>query len=187
MGNIIINGTITTVSPLSICMPDPQPEFGGFPIMARGVDEDGNKLQTGYLPATTVRGFIRRAIVTADMRQAAEDGKPYDLPRAYDELVGQNADSEKQAGETDLLAIKETRENSPVLDLFQEEFSDDRGVVLPNFVILQSEFKCALNPCREFVCHLRFDAKNCGNDSGRDLTCVLLCNVSRSFFNEFTD
>ena len=41
----------------------------------------------------------------------------------------------------------------------QEEFSDDRGVVLTNFVILQSEFKCALHPCREFVCHLRFDAR----------------------------
>jgi hypothetical protein len=120
MGNIVINGTIITVGPLSIAMPNDErtPEYGGFPMMARGVDEDGNKLKTGYLPATTVRGFLRRAVVTAQMRTAAEDGAPFNLKRAYSELIGQDEESEKQAGEIDLLEIKKTRDSSPVLDLF---------------------------------------------------------------------
>ncbi len=120
MKNIIINGIITTVGPLSIAMPNDErdPKYGGFPMMARGIDGEGEKSKTGYLPATTVRGFLRRAIVTGDMRRAAEDGNPYDLPRAYAELVGQDAKSEKQAGDIDLLEIKKYREESPVLDLF---------------------------------------------------------------------
>ena len=117
MGDIIINGTITTVGPLSISMPDGS-GYGDFPIMSRGLNADGEKLLTGYLPATTIRGFLRRAIVTSDMKQAAESNKHYSLPKAYSELIGQDAASEKQAGEIDLLEIKKAREESPVIDLF---------------------------------------------------------------------
>lgn len=117
MGDIIINGTITTVGPLSIKMPDAS-DHNGFPVMSRGVDDDGKALKTGYLPATTLRGFLRRAIVTQDMKDAAASGSPYSLPKAYGELIGQDAASEKQAGEIDLLEIKKAREGSPVIDLF---------------------------------------------------------------------
>ena len=117
MGDIIINGTITTVGPLSIKMPDAT-DYNGFPVMSRGIDDDGKPLKTAYLPATTLRGFLRRAIVTNDMKEAAAKGKPYSLPKAYGELIGQDAASEKQAGEIDLLEIKKAREASPVIDLF---------------------------------------------------------------------
>jgi hypothetical protein len=117
MGDIIINGTITTVGPLSIKMPDAT-EYGGFPIMSRGIDDDGNPKKTGYLPATTVRGFLRRAYVMQGMKEAAAADKPYSLDRAYAELIGQDAASEKQAGEIDLLEIKKAREASSVIDLF---------------------------------------------------------------------
>ena len=118
MGHVVIEGTITTVGPLSIKMPGADAEHDGFPMMSRGVDEDGAPRKTGYLPATTLRGFLRRAVVTRDMRKAKVAGEPYSLQRAYAELIGQDAESEKQAGEIDLLAIKEAREESPVIDLF---------------------------------------------------------------------
>jgi hypothetical protein len=86
--------------------------------MTRGVDEAGNKLQTGYLPATTLRGFLRRAITLRNMRAAAAAGKPYRLAQVYSEMIGQDAESEKQAGDIDLLALRQAREASPVLDLF---------------------------------------------------------------------
>ena len=54
MGDIIINGTISTVGLLSISMPDVT-DYDGFPVMSRGIDADGKPLKTGYLPATTVR------------------------------------------------------------------------------------------------------------------------------------
>jgi CRISPR type IV-associated protein Csf2 len=119
---IIINAKIKTLAPLSIKMPKPEGsrenEFANFPVMTRGIDDDGNKLQTGYLPATTVRGFLRRAVTLRSMKAAADSGKPYKLPQIYSEMIGQDAESEKQAGEIDLLAIKKAREDSPILDLF---------------------------------------------------------------------
>ena len=75
MKTIVINATLTTVGPLSITMPIAEGQLGNkfnnFPIVTRGMDEDGNKQQTGYLPATTLRGFLRRAIVIDQMTHAA--------------------------------------------------------------------------------------------------------------------
>lgn len=117
MNNIVIKGTITTVGPLSISMPDTI-DFGGFPVMTRGIDEEGQLKKTGYLPATTLRGFLRRAVVTHEMREAAENGQHYSLQKAYSELIGQDSQSEQQAGDIDLLEIKKMRDESPVVDLF---------------------------------------------------------------------
>ena len=119
---IVINATLKTVGPLSIKMPvaegSRENAFDNYPVMTRGVDDAGNKLQTGYLPATTLRGFLRRAVTLRNMRSAAEAGKPYRLPQVYSEMIGQDAESEKQAGDIDLLALRQAREASPVLDLF---------------------------------------------------------------------
>ena len=119
---IVINVTLTTQAPLSICMPVAEGiranRFNNFPLLTRGLDGEGEKLQTGYLPATTLRGFFRRAIVEHDMKKAADNGSPYKLPQAYTELIGQDAASEQQAGQIDLVALKEAREATPVLDLF---------------------------------------------------------------------
>ena len=117
MPHIVIEGALTTVGPLSIKMPEDN-DWGGFPVMSRGVDEDGNPRKTGYLPATTLRGFLRRAVVTRDMEKAKDGGEPYTLQRAYSELIGQDSASEKQAGEIDLVEIRKAREKSPVIDLF---------------------------------------------------------------------
>lgn len=119
---VIVNVTLRTKGPLSLKMPVAEGarenEFDNFPVMTRGVDADGNKLRTGYLPATTVRGFLRRAATLQRMRRAAEQGKPYKLPQVYNEMIGQDADSEKKAEDIDLLAIRAARESSPVVDLF---------------------------------------------------------------------
>ena len=121
MKTIVINATITTVGPLSITMPVAEGQMGNkfnnFPVVTRGLDEDGNKLQTGYLPATTLRGFIRRAIVTQQMTEAAAAGKPYSLQKAYADLIGQDAASESK-DDIDLLKLRQTREENAVLDLF---------------------------------------------------------------------
>ena len=117
MATAIYDGVIETVGPLSISMPDGG-DYDGFPVMARGIDEEGKPLRTGYLPATTLRGFLRRAAVLKRMRAAAAAGEHYDLPRTYAELIGQDARSEQQAGGIDLQEIRRMREDSPVIDLF---------------------------------------------------------------------
>lgn len=121
MSHLIIQATITTVGPLSISMPVAEGaqanRFGNFPVMTRGLDAEGRPQQTGYLPATTVRGFLRRAVVTRAMAAAVAGGQPYTLQRAYADLIGQDAASEK-ADDLDLLKLKALRDANPVLDLF---------------------------------------------------------------------
>ena len=133
MGHVVIEGTITTVGPLSIRMPDAD-EHGGFPVMSRGVDDEGQPMKTGYLPATTLRGFLRRAVVTRAMREAKDKDEPYSLQRAYAELIGQDAESEQQAGEIDLLAIKKMRDESPVIGLFGSGLSVASRLRVGHFV-----------------------------------------------------
>jgi hypothetical protein len=119
---LIARVTITTEGPLSIAMPKAefiQPnQWKNFPVMTRGLDEDGRPKQTAYLPASTVRGALRRGAVLPSMRAAAAAGTPYSLQRAYSELIGQDANSELQPDEIDLLLIQRLREDSPVVDLF---------------------------------------------------------------------
>jgi len=121
MNDIVINATITTVGPLSIRTPVAEGQqanrFENFPVMTRGLDSEGRPLQTGYLPATTLRGFLRRAIVTQAMTTAAAEGKHYTLQKAYADLIGQDAESEKSEG-VDLLKLRQLRDDNPVLDLF---------------------------------------------------------------------
>ena len=121
MKTIVINASISTVGPLSITMPVAEGQLGNkfnnFPIVTRGLDDDGNKQQTAYLPATTLRGFLRRAIVTSQMTEAAATGKHYTLQKAYADLIGQDAASESK-DDIDLLKLRQTREDNAVLDLF---------------------------------------------------------------------
>jgi len=135
---IVVDAVITTVGPLSIAMPIPE---GGrenfykqFPVMTRGIDDEGNKLQTGYLPATTLRGFMRRAIVTDSMIKAAEIGKHYTLQKAYAELIGQDAASESASEDIDLLKQQKQRDDNPVLDLFGVGMSLKSRLLVSHFV-----------------------------------------------------
>lgn len=121
MTTIIIKGILTTVGPLALKLPEAEGQgsnrWGNFPVETRGVDAAGTKLQSGYLPATTLRGFLRRAVVTDRMRQSAAEGQLTSLTQAYADLIGQDAASEEK-GTVDLLKLRQTRDDNPVLDLF---------------------------------------------------------------------
>ena len=102
MGNVvIIKAKIRTEAPLSIKMPVAEGarenEFENFPVMTRGVDAEGKPLRTGFLPATTLRGHLRRSITIRSMQKAEDEGKPYKLPQVYTEMIGQDAASEQQS------------------------------------------------------------------------------------------
>jgi hypothetical protein len=136
---ISIKSTLTTVAPLSISLPEAEGSFGGnrfnnFPVMTRGIDEVGNKQQTGYLPATTMRGFLRRAITTDAMFKAAATGAHYTLQKAYVDLLGQDAESEKAGESIDLLALKKQREENPIADLFGLGMSLKSRLLVSHFV-----------------------------------------------------
>lgn len=52
------------------------------------------------------------------MEERAKANNPYKLPEAYADLIGQDPESEQQANEIDLMALKKQREDNPVIDLF---------------------------------------------------------------------
>lgn len=113
MNKIIIDATLTTVQPVSIKLPDQD----GHPKMTRGVDSDGQPKKTAYIPATTVRGKLRRLAVQPLMQAAAADGKPWTLHQVYESMLGQDAASEASE-EIDLIALKKRRADNHIVDLF---------------------------------------------------------------------
>lgn len=113
MNRIIINATLTTVQPVSIKLPDQD----GHPKMTRGIDSDGQPRKTAYIPATTVRGKLRRLCVQPLMQAAAAAGKPWTLHQVYEAMLGQDAASEASE-EIDLVALKKRRQDNPIVDLF---------------------------------------------------------------------
>ena len=129
---IVIEAVLTTQGPLSIAMPVAQGgranECNNFPLMARGQDEDGKLLQTAYLPASTVRGFMRRAAGLAAMEKRGV-GKTT-LQQAYSDILGQSADAKE---EVDLVKLTAIREGDPILDLFGS-WSIKSRVLVSNFL-----------------------------------------------------
>ena len=113
MSKIIINATLTTVQPVSIKLPDQD----GHPTMTRGVDSDGQPKKTAYIPATTMRGKLRRLAVQPLMQAAAAAGKPWTLHQVYEAMLGQDALSESNE-EIDLVALKKRRADNHIVDLF---------------------------------------------------------------------
>ncbi len=113
MKKIIINATLTTVQPVSIQLPDQD----GHPKMTRGVDSEGQPKKTAYIPATTMRGKLRRLAVQPLMQAAADAGKPWTLHQVYEAMLGQDAASEASE-EIDLVALKKRRADNHIVDLF---------------------------------------------------------------------
>lgn len=117
MNTILIEATITTVGPLSIAMPvaegQQENEWKNFPITALGLDDAGQPRRTGYLPASTVRGFLRRAVAMAAM-EARGPGNTT-MQQAYSDILGQAGDGKE---EVDLVQMTKEREVDPILDLF---------------------------------------------------------------------
>lgn len=113
MSNLIVNIEARTLAPVSIVAPPAEgSKATGHPTMPRGEGE------TAYIPASTLRGKLRRGVVMPMAAAAAAAGKPWRLPRLYSLLLGQDTESEKKAEVTDLKAIAALRAAEPVLDLF---------------------------------------------------------------------
>lgn len=135
---LIVSIIIRLEAPLSIAMPVAEytkpNKWENFPVAPVGFDDEGQPIQSGFLPATTVRGAVRRFAVLPEMEAAAERGEHYRLERAYAELIGQDPGSEQQPDEIDLTAIKQAREASPIIDLFGSGLGVKSRLMVSNFV-----------------------------------------------------
>ena len=111
--------TITPRAPLSISLPAAAGtrgnQYGNYPVMPCGQDDDGELIETGYLPASTIRGIMRRG---AAMPLIEAQAGGVSAATAYELVVGQTAESEKEQERIDLEAIASEREAKPLVDLF---------------------------------------------------------------------
>lgn len=117
MSDLLLEGTIATIGPVSIQMPDAGEAGTRMPIAG----PDGVLTETGYIPATTIRGALRRAAVLPRMRAAAAAGSPWAMATIYARLIGQDAESEKKKSDdtpVDLQNIERLRNSDPALALF---------------------------------------------------------------------
>jgi hypothetical protein len=117
MNTILIEATITTIGPLSIAMPlaegQQSSDWKNFPITAVGLDDEGQPKRTGYLPASTVRGFLRRAVAMAAMHARGPGNTT--VQQAYSDILGQASDGKE---DVDLVQVAQEREADAILDLF---------------------------------------------------------------------
>lgn len=117
MNTIIIDATITTVGPLSIAMPVAEGlqanDWKNFPVSTVGLDDSGQPRRSGYLPASTVRGFLRRAVALAAMQVRGPGNTT--VQQAYSDILGQASDGKD---EVDLVRMALERDADPILDLF---------------------------------------------------------------------
>ncbi len=115
MKNLILSGTITTKATVSISPPESGSDRNNNSYAAQlPVYVGGERQTTGYIPAATFRGTLRRNAFQNETRGE----KP--LKQIYEEVLGQDAESEQKKGDKgiDLQAIKEERESKPIIDLF---------------------------------------------------------------------
>jgi hypothetical protein len=134
MHTILIDAIFTTVGPLSIAMPVAEGQQGNdwknFPVTAMGLDDAGQPVRTGYLPASTVRGFLRRAVALAAMRARGPGNTT--VQQAYSDILGQAADGKD---EVDLVRMARERDADAILDLFGR-WSFKSRLLVSNFMPL---------------------------------------------------
>lgn len=136
-----IRAIFHTVGPIAISMPKTSTadtankQASSFPQMPVGLAADGKFLYTAYIPATTLRGKLRRLATYPTMKADAHAGNPWPLSRVYAEVLGQDSVSEKKNSDKkakaedanddsmdsdgiDLVKLKKLREENHILDFF---------------------------------------------------------------------
>ena len=109
--DIEIRATLSAVQPLSFTLPDV-----GFPIMTRMTATGEEK--TAYIPATTIRGRLRRCAWNEVAEALAATGKPASLDAFYMSAIGQTRQSEQEQEKVELLKIEAARAENPIASLF---------------------------------------------------------------------
>jgi CRISPR type IV-associated protein Csf2 len=109
--DIEIRATLSAIQPLSFTLPDV-----GFPIMTRMTATGEEK--TAYIPATTIRGRLRRCAWNEVAEALAAAGKPASLDAFYMSAIGQTRQSEQEQEKVELLKIEAARAENPIASLF---------------------------------------------------------------------
>jgi hypothetical protein len=122
MATLLLDGTITAVTPIAIILPGS--EDGRTPAGAprKRMMRDGLMVETVYVPPSSLRGRLRHLLTFELMRMQNVADKRRFTPEDYIDTALGGVKDRKAAGDderrVDLKAIREIRERNPVVSLF---------------------------------------------------------------------
>lgn len=136
--DIEIRATLTAVQPLSFTLPDV-----GFPIMTRMTATGEEK--TAFIPATSIRGRLRRCAWSEVAEALAAADKPASLAAFYMSAIGQTPESEQEQEKIELLKIEAARADNPIASLFGSGLGLASklqvSMAVPNTAVLPQEIR----------------------------------------------
>ncbi len=117
--DILFDGWVTAVDPISITAPPPEGRRGDTLYHTRQVETAaGERLTTLVIPATTLRGKLRRSTVEVVARSAREHGRTWSRDAYYFNVIGQTRSSEQEQEYVPLDEIAKQREANPIVSLY---------------------------------------------------------------------
>lgn len=122
MTTLLLDGTLTAVTPIAIIVPGS--EDGRTPAGAprKRLLRDGIITETVYVPPSSLRGRMRHLLTSELMRlQHAADGRVFRPEDYIDTALGGVKDRKAEGDDerrVDLKAIRETRARNPVVSMF---------------------------------------------------------------------
>ena len=116
--DILLEGWMTAVDPISITAPAPEGWRGDKLYQKRTILGDAGEVETLVIPATTLRGKMRRATADVVAKAAREQGSTWSLDAFYFNVIGQTRSSEEEQEYVPLDEIARQRETNPVVSLY---------------------------------------------------------------------
>ena len=121
MATLLLDGTLTAVTPIAIILPGSEDERTPPGAPRKRLMRDGLMVETAYVPPSSLRGRLRHLLTAELMRmQNVADGRRF-TPEDYIDTALGGVKDRKAAGDEerriDLKAIREIRERNPVVSL----------------------------------------------------------------------
>ncbi|MGG5818735.1 hypothetical protein [Falsiroseomonas sp. HW251] len=122
MITLLLDGTITAVSPIAIVLPGSEDKRTPAGAPRKRMLRNGVMEETVYVPPSSLRGRLRHLLTGEVMRlQHAADGRVFTPEDYIDTALGGVKDRKAEGADerlVDLAAIRELRERNPIISMF---------------------------------------------------------------------
>jgi hypothetical protein len=122
MPTILLDGTLTAVTPIAIILPASADQRTPAKAPTKRLIREGQMVETVYVPPSSLRGRLRHLLTQELMRLRHENDRSLFTPDDYIDTALGGVKDRKAAGdddrEIDLRRIREIRERNPIVSLF---------------------------------------------------------------------
>ncbi|MEO3474088.1 RAMP superfamily CRISPR-associated protein [Roseomonas sp. CAU 1739] len=122
MITLLLDGTITAVSPIAIILPGSEDRRTPAGAPRKRLLRNGEMVETVYVPPSSLRGRLRHLLTSEVMRlQHEQDGRVFTPENYIDTALGGVKDRKAEGADerlVDLAGIRQLRERNPIVSLF---------------------------------------------------------------------